>query len=160
MTEDIESKFIERTKYHIALVNKYAQKLGLSFPQHDASKLNDLLFGYCYFIVPQEQRTQEEEHLLDICTLIHIKNSPHHPEYWTDTDLTGFTRVNYTPNGPIDATQMPDECICEMVCDWMAVSEEKGNTCTWWFNQVNNKRWIFSPHQQELILQLIKQLGE
>lgn len=155
---DLSQKFIERTKYHIKLVNEFADKLGKSYPNHDASKFGDLLEAYKFFMLPREQLTEEQEKALDLATLIHIKNAPHHPEYWTDTDLTGFTRVNYTPNGPIDATQMPEECLEECLCDWCAVSKEKGNTPFEWFNKVNGKRWIFTTEQQKFILETLNKL--
>ena len=156
--EQLKQQFIERTQHHIELVNKYAQRLGLQYPQHDSSKLTLLLDGYCYFCKPKELRTEQENEVLDTVTLIHIKNSPHHPEYWTDTDLTGWTRSNFTPSGPIDCSQMPEECIVEMVCDWHATGEEKGNTCLDWYNKVNGVRWVFTPEQQQLISQLIEEL--
>ena len=156
--EELKQIFIERTKEHIRLVNKYAEKIGLQFPQHDSSKLNLLLNGYCYFCKPKEERTPEENDLLDRVTLIHIKNSPHHPEYWSDTDISGWTRSNFTPNGPIDCTQMPMENILEMVCDWCATGEEKGNSGIDWFNKVNGVRWIFSEEQQELIRKILVDL--
>lgn len=153
---DYKEQFIKRTKQHINLVNKYAAKLGLNYADHDSSKLTLLLDNYCVFSKPNP--TQEEQAKLDKCTLFHIKNSTHHPEYWTSTDLTGFTRKNFTPNGPIDATKMPDEFIVEMCCDWCACSEEFDNTPFEWFNKVNQTRWIFNQHQQHFILYTLKQI--
>ena len=157
--EELKKQFIERTKKHIELVNKYAAKVGYQFPDHDSSKLNMLLDGYCYFMVPKEERTKEEQEALDLVTLIHIKNASHHPEYWTSTNLEGFTRENYTPHGPIDATEMDNEALIQCISDWCATSEEKGtNTPMEWFNSVNGRRWIFSPEQQKLIRDLIKKM--
>ena len=96
--------------------------------------------------------------MLDKATLIHIKNAPHHPEYWCDLSLEGFTRKNYTPQGIIDATEMPDEYIAEMVCDWCATGDEKNNSARDWFNSVNGRRWLFSEHQQQYIQELIDKL--
>lgn len=154
--EELKNKFIEATKQHIALVNKYASKLGKNFPDHDQSKLNDLLDGYCYIIKPVEERTKTENAALDLVTLIHITNSPHHPEYWTDTNLSGFTRKNPNPNGPIDATEMPDEYLIEMLCDWCSRSYECHNTPQSWFIKNNGKRWIFSNKQQHLIKDVLR----
>lgn len=156
--EELKQKFIERTKYHIGLVNKFAEKIGRTFPRHDNSKLTELLDGYCYFSKPREELTKAESELLDIVTLIHITNSPHHPEYWTDTPLSGFTRINYTPHGTIDATQMPEEYLEELCCDWCACSSEFKNSPIDWFHKVNGNRWKFSPEQQEFILKCLKKL--
>lgn len=153
--EELEEKFIKRTKEHIARVNKYAKKLGKSYPDHDASKLTTLLDVYKYFSKPREELTKEEDEALNLATLIHIKTTPHHPEYWTNTDLSGFTRINFTPNGIIDATQMPEEYLLEMVTDWCAMSEEFNNSPYDWFNKVNNVRWLFTPEQQKFILEAI-----
>ena len=157
--EELKQKFIERTKHHIELVNKYGAKIGRTFPKHDNSKLTELLDGYCYFSKPRGELTKAESELLDIVTLIHITNSPHHPEYWTDTPLSGFTRINYTPHGTIDSTQMPEEYLEEMCADWSAVSFEKGtNTPFEWFNSVNGKRWKFTPEQQEFIIKTLHRM--
>lgn len=154
-TEELKQEFIKRTKKHIELVNKYAAKLGKSYPNHDKSKLDTLLDGYCFYCKPKEERTPEEQEVLDIVTLIHIKNAPHHAEYWTDTALDGFTRANYTPNGIVDVQHMPPECVEEMVCDWKATAEEKGNTATEWFKSVNGTRWLFTPEQQTQIRNIL-----
>lgn len=155
---DYKEKYKERLLNHIKAVNHYAAKLGLEYPYHDKSKLDMLFEPYSLWMKPN--KTEEETKMLDQATLIHIRNAPHHPEYWTDTSLEGFTRQNYTPKGPIDATDMPDECIVEMVCDWQAVAHEKGNTAEEWFKKVNGSRWIFSEHQQYLIKELIKETND
>lgn len=158
-SDELKQTFIERTKNHIALVNQFAAKIGKSYPDHDASKLTTLLDAYCFFSKPKEERTKEENAVLDIATYIHITQSPHHPEYWTDTDLSGFTRQNCNPNGIIDATDMPEDAIEEMVADWCSCSKEFGtNTPLEWFNQVNGNRWSFTIQQQHYIKQLIENM--
>lgn len=157
-TEELKEIFIERTKNHIALVNEFAAKIDRSFPNHDASKLSTLLDAYCFFSKPKEERTEEENTVLDIATYIHITQSPHHPEYWTDTDLSGFTRENCNPNGIIDASDMPNEYIEEMVADWCAVGKEKNNTAMEWFDRVNGIRWYFTPEQQKFIKLTIRSI--
>lgn len=156
ITESLKDKFIERTKNHVNLVNKYAAKLGMTFPNHDSSKFGDLLEPYSLFM--KQDRTKEEDELLDLATLIHIKNSPHHPEYWTDTNLEGFSRKNPNPNGIIDATEMDENSMTEMLCDWCSMSEEKDNTPMEWFNKVNGTRWLFTTEQQRFIRETIKKL--
>ena len=89
--------------------------------------------------------------ILDLATFIHVTNAPHHPEYWTETDLSGFTRGNFTPNGIVDATEMPEECLLEMLADWCSVGLEKGNTPFEWFDKVNGIRWLFDEYQQKFI---------
>lgn len=155
---DLEQQFIERTKKHINLVNEFAAKIGKSYPDHDASKLTTLFDGYKYFMIPREELTKEQEDAIDWVTLAHITNSPHHPEYWTNTNLSGFTRVNYTPHGAIDATEMPQEYLEEMVCDWMSVATEMGNSIEDWYNKTVGSRWIFTKEQQDFMLATIEKL--
>ena len=158
MEDELYNKFTKRTKNHIKLVNKYAHKVGLQFPNHDGDKLTLLSNGYKYYSKPKEERTEEEQKALDDATLIHITTNPHHPESWTNDDLSGFTRKNFTPNGPIDATSMMEPYISELCADWCAVSEEMGNTPFEWFEKVNGKRWLFSEEQQKLILETLHKM--
>lgn len=160
ITEEQEQAFIERTKKHIASVNKYGKLLGKEYISHDASKLTTLFDGYCYYSFPKDDLTEEEAHALDLVTFLHITQSPHHPEYWTDTNLHGFTRTNTNPHGIIDASKMPEEYLEEMVCDWMAMGDEFGNSALEWFNKVNGKRWFFTLAQQNYICDTIKKLED
>lgn len=156
--EQLKHQFIERTKKHIELVNYFGAKIDRVYPAHDSSKLDFLLDYYCYFC--KLEKTPDEEKLLDIATLVHITNAPHHVEYWTSTDLTGFTRANPNPSGIIDASEMPEESLEEMVCDWCAVSKEKGNTPFEWFRKVNGVRWLFTPEQQSFIRRVSREIWD
>ena len=153
MDDAITQQFIARTKKHIYSVNKYANKVGLSFPEHDSSKFTLLLPGYRYMVKPANDRTSQEEELLDMATYIHITQSSHHAEYWAKdkNSIKGFTRANPNPHGVIDCTDMPQECLDEMCADWCATSEEHGNTPFEWFDQVNGVRWYFNQNQQMYI---------
>jgi len=155
---DLADKFIERTEKHIGLVNDYGKKIGRSFPDHDSSKLTYLLDGYSFF--SKENPTEKEGMYLDLVTYIHITEAPHHPEYWTDTNLDGFTRKNFTPNGIVEATKMPEEYLEEMCADWCAMSFEFGNTPFEWFNKVNDTRWLFSPDQQKFIRNTLRKMWD
>ena len=68
--DQLKKDFIERTKRHIDLVNYFASKLNLSFPDHDGSKLTQLLDGYCYMIAPKEELTDEQKQLLDLSSMM------------------------------------------------------------------------------------------
>lgn len=159
VNEELTQKFLTRLQAHVYLVNKYAAKIDKHYPLHDQSKVDLLLTGYRLYSKPKQERTEEEQEALDLATLIHIKASSHHPEYWSDTNLTGFTRSNYTPNGPIDATSMSESALQEMCCDWCACSEEFGtNTPFEWFDRVNGTRWLFTPEQQMYIKLTLEKL--
>ena len=59
------------------------------------------------------------------------------------------------PEEMIDATKMPDLDIAEMVADWCAVSEERGNTPKSWADKNVNVRWKFTDEQSDLIYEII-----
>ncbi len=158
---ELTESFVKRTKEHIDRVQKYGAKISCDYNTHDASKLTHLLNGYQLFMKPREELTEEEEVALDVVTYIHIRNSPHHPEYWTSTSLKGFTRVNPTPNGIIDASEMPEAYLQEMCADWCAMSEEFGtNTPFEWFQKVNGIRWYFTTKQQKIITDTLIKMWE
>jgi hypothetical protein len=41
-----------------------------------------------------------------------------------------------------------------MMCDWLAMGEEFGNTARSWFKRVDNVRYYFGAHQQDYIRDL------
>lgn len=155
--DPVTQKFIARTKKHVDLVNKYAARIGQSYPEHDSSKFTLLLPGYRYMIKPANERTLEETKALDLATYLHITQASHHAEYWTKDKegLKAFTRANPNPTGVIDCTDMPQECIDEMICDWCATAEEKNGNPFDWFESVNGIRWKFNESQQMYIRLLI-----
>ncbi len=67
----------------------------------------------------------------------HVTTSPHHPEYWSD-DYDGFET-----DKPCHVSDMPERYVIEMVCDWVAMGDEYGNTAREWYDKVKNSRWIF-----------------
>lgn len=165
-----EQMFIERTKLHISLVEKYMFRLAKEFPNyrdylldqfidHDCSKFRepektpyiDITMSYLdkNFIPSLEQKAA-----MHIATFNHIKNNKHHPEYW-DKDLTIECLNSQNRDKPsekiVNAEAMPDNYILEMVADWMAVSEERGTDPYIWARNNIDIRWKFTTHQQELI---------
>ena len=159
VNEELSQKYIDYLVNHINDVNYYAGKVGLSFPNHDLSKLTMFFPAYRYTVKPKDKRTKEEQEQLDYVTLMHVMNACHHPEYWCDHNmLKGFTRSNFTPNGILDCTEMPEECLNEMVIDWCATGKRKGNSATEWFNKVNNVRWKFNNEQQMYIRLMIDKM--
>ena len=75
----------------------------------------------------------------------HVTTNDHHPEYWSD-DYAGFDS-----NKPCHITDMPEECVVEMVCDWVAMGQELGNTARQWYDSVKDRRWIFDDVTTERI---------
>jgi hypothetical protein len=86
----------------------------------------------------------------------HVLTNKHHPEYWDQKN------AKIDPNNRdkllkcIDASEMPNNYVVEMVCDWFAMSQElKTNTAREWFNKNKNVRWKFSDAQEKLILKTL-----
>ena len=152
--QELRRKFEERILKHNELVNYFAGKLGETCKGHDLDKLyNDSIYGYMYMMSPREILSRAEKDALDRATLCHVAHNRHHPEAWAHPDdLLGFTRIDYTPNGPIHVERMPiGPHIVEMCADWCATAKEHGNTPMDWFEQVNGRRWIFNLEQQDYI---------
>ena len=163
--EAYKEKFIERTKNHIQLVNKYAQKIGHTYNYHDADKLQGelfepyaLSFKYDGFGNGAERKkmTQEELNAYNEATLKHISRNPHHPEYWINPKLKTFDRDN--PPRALDCRKMSDAAITEMCCDWCAMSEEFGNTPFEWAAETIGERWVFDDRQVKFIYNLLEDL--
>jgi len=178
--------FVERTNKHIDLVKGAAQKIVDAYPEfedllqrvrvHDASKfeepeltpyisitwrhkLEDEKGGYD----PINNKGYKTPGLLDKedeneATLHHITTNSHHPEY----HLKDKSQANISSKDRdksekcIDASEMPDLDIAEMVADWQAMSEELGkNTAREWFDKQKDVRWHFSDKQEQLIDKLL-----
>lgn len=94
-------------------------------------------------------------------TLLHITSESHHPEFWDKTFLLDERKFNPEdrdglPEVPVDAREMPFESIVEMVCDWYAVSKERGSSLYAWAEYTIGKRWVFDEDQIQLIYSLIE----
>ena len=177
-TKEMEDWFNKRTRKHIELVQKYANMIAEFDPEkfgdlikvtevHDLSKLNSnveripyIFISWNYhckdlgkpFEVPLEIKDQMNE-----ATLHHIKNNKHHPEFWAgETAQINKDDRDAITKELVDATMMPDLYLGEMCCDWQSMSiERKNNTIREWADRNINIRWKFTPHQKELIYNLI-----
>lgn len=176
-TDEMKAHFDKRTNMHIGLVRKYIKKIdeleeydfaGLldRMKIHDNSKFKFpeyepyVFTTWSYyakdhnipFKVPE---TIKEE--MDTATIHHITTNRHHPEFHTtqrDNLLNSNNRD--APTGTlVDATAMSDTDIAEMVADWCAVSEERGNTPKEWADKNLGVRWEFNEGQLKLIYNLI-----
>lgn len=179
---DMEDWFNKRTRKHIAAVQKFCKKIAeydsARFSEllekmevHDKSKFEDPeIDPYIYttwkykckddgvdFECPKDIEDQMDE-----ATEHHIKNNSHHPEFHCDkeTDLINKDDRDKPPEEMIDATKMPDIDIAEMMADWMAVSEERGNSPKGWADKNVNVRWKFDDKQKDLIYELIDEVWE
>jgi hypothetical protein len=181
--EDMKVWFEKRTKRHIDLVQKYCNKIYKYDPvkfeviiergtEHDASKYKEPeMTPYIYvswqykckddgikFEAPdgmKEKMNQATEH--------HVQNNAHHPESHIDADghyLINREDRDKPPEKLIDATEMKDLDIAEMVADWCAMSEEKNTDPKDWADKNVNIRWKFNDKQKDLIYELITKVWE
>jgi len=178
VTPEIQKVFDDRTRRHITLTQKYCKRLEDAIPSlkglvargkvHDDSKYTDpellpyvwLTWRYrckdtgktCTLPAGMEAKiTKATEH--------HILNSPHHPEYHQKkkTGLINKKDRDAIPDKMIDATAMTPLDLGEMVADWCAMSEERGNTPEEWADKTVGKRWKFTTDQTALIYAFIEE---
>ena len=177
LNEAMKDWFYARTNNHIKLLKEYAQLILTSdiikdthpfitrVVIHDRSKYEFPEYEpYVYitwkyrciregvsFKVPEHIEAQMIE-----ATEHHVKNNPHHPEYWTNQKGSFINTTDRDkPLVLVDATKMDNNAIIEMVCDWMAVSEEKKSQIRDWAKMNIGIRWDFTENQIDLIYKCI-----
>jgi len=177
--KDLADGFLNRTSKHIERVTNNAKIIDRAFPgrfvglldqvrDHDQSKYDDpeclpyiwlTEFYRCKennipFKYPEgmEDRTRQ-------VTLIHIKNNKHHPEYWDlNKDKIELNKDRDSAKQPqvTDATKMDNTSLAEQVCDWMAMSQEKGTSLKDWADKTINNRWKFNDNQVKTLYELVE----
>lgn len=164
ITNEMKEHFYIRMNKHIDLVNYFANKLSLSFPNHDKDKFSEqclntqIIFSWCKKNnIPLPSKDELD---IDYYTLRHIMTQKHHPEYYVTNKrlLVGFTRNKPTYNLPCQ--NMERDSLIEMCCDWCAMSKEFHNTPHSWANKTVNKRWLFTEEQTKLIYEILDFLSE
>jgi hypothetical protein len=157
--------FYKRLRIHIEYVQKYCRKI----EEYDAIRFEGLIkrglvhdqnkYEYPeiepYIFITWKYKCKENgfDFVLSedmqakavMATEHHVNNNSHHPEFHCSRCNNIINRANRDepPDEIIDATGMPVFDIAEMVADWMAVSEEKGNCPIDWADRNVNKRWKF-----------------
>jgi hypothetical protein len=95
----------------------------------------------------------------------HVTNNRHHPEYHSlnKSDLM----INPADRGKsldvVEAYNMSDIDLIEMVADWTAMSQElnqNGGSAKSWADKNINKRWLFEDYQVDFIYKIINMLDE
>jgi len=171
--------FVDRTNNHITLVKKAAAEIVKVYPEyaellsqvemHDASKFEEPeLTPYIELTWQKKIGKGKNPNVTgneDItnATLHHIKTNRHHPEFHLkDKAKANLSSTNRDESIEcVDATNMPDIDVAEMVSDWVGMSWElKTNTPREWYNDVKDVRWHFSSKQDLLIDKLLKVFEE
>jgi len=168
ITSEMRKYFLKRTKKHIEfydemhdlmyehnLINKKEYR-EMSF-NHDASKFSKEE-KEPYILLTWKYKMQQEGNKYDYpseqikkavkkATFHHVKNNPHHVEYWDKTVKIGNDK-------PVDATKMPRINLLEMVCDWFAMTRELGGNTYRWASDFVNKH-EFTHEQSNTILSAV-----
>ena len=182
ITQEMKDWYIKRTNNHIQLVQKYCEKIynyeSVYFFDiiergilHDQSKwlepevLPYIILTWQYYCKDNNidfEVTNAIKELIDKATEHHIINNSHHPEYFCGrtSNLLDKNDRNGNSSHMIDATSMEDIDMAEMVADWCAMSEERGNTPVEWAKKNINIRWDFNKNQIKLIYELINETWE
>lgn len=172
----IEAHYVERTKRHIALVQKYCGRIAKEFPDikgivgrgkiHDASKFKAPEMGPYIWLTwrykCEADGTDPEIpdgmiSKINKVTKHHIWNNAHHPESHQKKPVGLLAKGDRdgTPSKIISAVNMSDLDIAEMVADWCAMSEELGNSPKTWADKDIGNRHKFTTGQTALIYKLI-----
>lgn len=173
---EMETHFRARTMAHIGKVQTCAAQLANGFPTigldlmrqvayHDETKFAfPEFFPYLHItwkykmeaegeIYEPPQETLDKMHE---ATMHHIRRNKHHPEFHDpnfDESMLSKGDRDSVPAKMVNAMKMDRVSIAEMVCDWVAMSQEKfnRNDATEWANMNINKRWKFTEEQVEWI---------
>ena len=177
-TSEMREWFDKRTKTHIKMVQRYCKKIYDYDPKrfanliergekHDQSKFGKPEYDP-YVWTTWRYKCEEDgldfsppdgmEDMMHEATEHHVKNNPHHPECHCGRteNLINEENRDKPPEESVDATKMKDEDIAEMVADWCAAGEERGNTPKSWADKNVGTRWMFTDEQKDLIYELIK----
>jgi len=178
-TKEMEEWYVKRTQAHIKAVQKYCRKIEGYDPKkfkglveiakwHDFDKFREpertpyVFITWMYKCKQEGVPYEPPDHMkgpMDEATAHHIKNSKHHPEYWSDV-TTNLVNPDARDEASqvIDATKMPDVYLGEMIADWFAVSKERKNPVEFWANKNVNTRWKFTLEQTQLIYELLSNI--
>ena len=182
LKKEMEDWYRTRTQKHIYLVGKYCKKVAEEFEEfeelrerlkvHDDSKFEEPEQSPYVFITwkykcedsgrdfDECKPPEDIDDLMHEATTHHITKNSHHPEFHAPNFSLNKDDRDGIPDEMVDATSMPRLDVAEMVCDWMSVSEERGNTPKSWADMNVNKRWKFTKEQSDLIYEIIEDVWE
>lgn len=175
-TKEMLDHFNNRTNRHIELVRKYCTKLEERVPgleglhqrglDHDQSKYESKE-KIPYVWLTWRYKCEDDKkpcvlptgmkRMIDEATEHHILTNAHHPEFHQGktSNLINKEDRDKPPKEMIDATKMSKLDLAEMVADWCAMSEERGNTPHEWAKKNVNVRWKYTPEQVKHINQFM-----
>lgn len=181
----MENWYEERTNKHINLVKKYCEKIADNFEEfeelrkrakvHDDSKFKSPEKSPYVFITwkykcldegwdfEECNPPEDMDKKMNEATKHHVLYNSHHPEYHLSEkdkkgDILNEGNRDKPPAKALDVTAMPRLDIAEMCADWMAMSEERGNSPKSWADKNIGVRWEFNDDQKYLIYEILNEV--
>lgn len=115
---------------------------------HDQSKYSEEEFeGYRKYFYPTHLEDSEDlnKYAFDLAWNHHVKNNPHHPEFWVRQD---------EDTGELIPEDMPNTFIAEMLLDWQAMGYKFGDNAYQYWNSDKCKKFL-SPATREKVESVI-----
>lgn len=164
VSKDKISAMRRRVKDHISRVQHFYELMCITglipdnarndseIKKHDSDKFEpeNLRRQALRFIA---DRTPEMDDEITAVVREHIRNNPHHFEYWGGPKCDQFSTN-------IDCSSMPDKYLYEMLADWASTAEEKGNTVGYFYDKHAGKKFKFSERQDKIIRECAEYLDK
>lgn len=154
MNPEWVSKYEESLRNHLRYFREAARSLGVSADQigeHDLSKYSKEEYPFYVARFGGDAKSDNDVPGFDGAWLHHIRNNPHHWQYWLIPG--GHGNVNL-------AVEMPDVYAAEMVADWMGSG--KAYTGSWdmtvWLKK-NIRKVHIHRKTREFVYSLLSRLG-
>lgn len=146
--EHISNVQLAYEKYGEAIckaLNINAISLEENIREHDKTKFYDEEFkGYRQWFYPEKDEAKDRQ-VFDKAWFLHLRRSPHHPEFWTYVDDNKVPVI----------LDMPTIYIAEMLLDWAAMGIKFGDTAYEYYQKVRNKK-PFNDNTKEKIDSVIE----
>lgn len=169
----VQSFYINYSRKHLEFTDKYFNEW---FCNHDFIKFENLELipyiattwnYYCKDNSIEFKISDELQKAMNEATEHHVKNSPHHPEYWLEdksrSTIPTNDRDKFDPDAMpiIDVSEtMPVKALIEMCADWCAMSQERRNTPFEWADRVIDKRWKFGKEKTDFIYKTLHEMWD
>lgn len=115
---------------------------------HDQSKYDEEEFeGYRKYFYPTDLENNESlnKYSFDNAWDHHVKNNPHHPEFWVRQD---------EDTGELIPEDMPNTFIAEMLLDWQSMGYKFGDNAYQYWNSDKCKKFL-SPATKAKVEEVI-----
>jgi hypothetical protein len=142
-----EAFFLLKDVFKLKLTENEYRDLNERVVNHDNTKFLPPEFqGYCQWFNPADGATKNRA-IFEAAWKHHYTYNDHHPEHWYIDDNT--------------AKEMPLVAVCEMLCDWLAMSMKFYNLPSAWYKgKMKKDPFILHPNTQALIEKNLPVLDE